>query len=91
MVQPAIPAGRRADPSVTAIENHPAALESERRVKLSALGAVIDVAELVLADALAIEPRVQRVFSVCEFHQVSTRISHFIALFLFASGRSFDP
>src|SRR5262249_6740132 len=37
------------------IVDHPAPLEVERRIDLAALGAVIAVAELILADELAIE------------------------------------
>ena len=39
--------------------DHPAPLEAERRIDLAALGPVIAVAELVLADEFAVEPRPQ--------------------------------
>src|SRR6185369_2954556 len=55
VMHPAVP--RRADLrglGVVAID-HPAALEEKRRIDLAALGAVVAIAELVLADELAIE------------------------------------
>src|SRR5947209_11683514 len=55
VVHPAVPG--RADLrrlGIVAVD-HPAALEAKRRIDLAALGAVIAVAELVLADELAIE------------------------------------
>ena len=51
VVQPAVPAGRRRRALAFARVDHPAPLEAERRVDRAADRAVIDVAELVVADA----------------------------------------
>ena len=64
MVQPAVPAGRRHRGFREAVVDHPAPLEAQRRIDLAAARAVIGVAELVVADQLAVaagvEQRVER-------------------------------
>src|SRR5712691_10784960 len=55
MVHPAVPRRRDGRGFGGAVVGHPAPLEAERRIDLAALGAVIAVGELVLADELAIE------------------------------------
>src|SRR6185436_20892406 len=55
VMHPAVPGRADLRSLGIAAVDHPAPLEAERRIDLAALGAVIDVAEFVLADALAIE------------------------------------
>src|SRR4051794_9980599 len=54
VMHPAVPARRNAACLGKPIIDHPAPLEAERRVDLSAAGAVVAVALLVLADQLAV-------------------------------------
>src|SRR5262245_12140392 len=55
--QPAVPGRRHLGGLGEAVIDHPATLESERRIDLAAARAVIAIAELVGADELAIELR----------------------------------
>ena len=75
MVQPAIPVGRRHRSLALPGINDPAPLATEGRIDLAATRAVIDVAELVLADDLAVPPRIVPVLRVAPFHQVKKSIS----------------
>src|SRR6185437_11172350 len=56
VVDPAVPARRNPRRLGIAVIDHPAPLEMQRRVDLPALGAIIAVALLVLADELAEPP-----------------------------------
>src|SRR5262249_8767643 len=55
--QPTVPAGRYLGSLGEAVIDHPATLESKRRIDLAAARAVIAIAELIGADELAIEFR----------------------------------
>src|SRR5882757_6628376 len=55
VVDPAMPGWRNRGGFGVAVVDHPAPLEAERRIDLTAFGAKILVAELIFADALAIE------------------------------------
>jgi hypothetical protein len=59
VVQPAVPAGRDRRGLDRAVIDDPATLDAEGLVLGATLGAVIDVAELVLADLLAEAPGVE--------------------------------
>src|SRR6478736_5149355 len=59
VVQPAVPAGRDLGSLGLALVDHPAALDAERLVLHPACGAVIDIAELVLAHLFAEAPGVE--------------------------------
>src|SRR5262249_54307346 len=59
VVQPAVPGWRHGRGFRGAVVDHPAPLEVQRRVDLAALGAVVAVAELVLAHELAEAPSPQ--------------------------------
>src|SRR5262249_7386437 len=54
-VQPAVPGRRPGRGFSHAIVDHPSSLVAERRIDLATLGAVVAVAELVLADEFAVE------------------------------------
>src|SRR6476620_7350335 len=55
VMHPAVPRWRNARGFDGAIVDHPAPLEPERRIDLATLGAVVAVAELVLANELAVK------------------------------------
>src|SRR4051794_39202846 len=55
VMNPAVPRWRHARSFDHAVVDHPAPLKPERRIDLAALGAVVAVAELVLAYELAVK------------------------------------
>src|SRR6185503_4901527 len=55
MVHPAVPGRTDLRGFRLIVVDHPAALEAERRIDLAALGAVVAVAEFILADELAVK------------------------------------
>ena len=56
VMEPAVPGRWHRGGFRVAVIDHPAALEAERLVDLAAAGPIVPVAELVLADGLAIHP-----------------------------------
>src|SRR5208282_4517383 len=57
VMQPTMPARRHGGSLRDPVVNHPASLDGEHRIDSAALRPVIAVAEFVLADELAVEPR----------------------------------
>jgi hypothetical protein len=89
VMQPAVPAGRDGRGLDRAVIDHPAALDAERLVFHAALGAVVDIAELVLADLLAeapgVEPRADGL-AVPPGEDLEQGLGH-----RFASAQAFGP
>src|SRR5215470_1806079 len=56
VMHPAVPARRNSRSLGVAVENHPAAFESQAWVNFTATGAVVAIAEFVFADEFAIQP-----------------------------------
>src|SRR6185295_7108500 len=57
VMHPAVPRGWDGRGLGIAVVDHPAPLEVQHRIDLAAFGTVIAVAELILADEFAVQPR----------------------------------